>query len=132
MAKTKKDLAGKFKLKFFKKHIHRHGNDIATITDAYLQVNHEGKYLSVNSYDFDWIYGKGVAQTNIEAGDTFVPEVGEKMSAARSENDAYLKAKEILKGLQKEAESIMVSALAKQQLLDEYIAHNKEYIKKLA
>lgn len=134
MAKTKKDIASLFNLEFNGKTTNHYPNETtATVTKSNLTVryNQTDHLKHVSVYLNERLNTVGLATVNKSAGDKFNKEIGQKMSSARSENEAYYESIKILSEVEREAEQIVSAARAKKQLLKEYIEHNKKYIKTL-
>ena len=71
----------------------------------------------------------GVSKLNTEKGDTFDVEIGKKLARAKAEKEAFSRFKADLKRFLKWNMAIDDMLNATIEKIDNYIAHQKEYIK---
>ena len=71
----------------------------------------------------------GVSKLNVEKGDTFDVETGKKLARAKAEKEAFSRFKAELKKFLKWNMSLDDKLNATIEKMDNYIAHQKEYIK---
>lgn len=71
----------------------------------------------------------GVSKLNTEKGDTFNVETGKKLARAKAEKEAFSRFKAELKKFLKWNMSLDDKLNATIEKMDNYIAHQKEYIK---
>lgn len=71
----------------------------------------------------------GVSKLNVEKGDTFDVETGKKLARAKAEKEAFSRFKAELKKFLKWNMALDDKLNATIEKMDNYIAHQKEYIK---
>lgn len=71
----------------------------------------------------------GVSKLNVEKGDTFDVETGKKLARAKAEKEAFSRFKAELKKFLKWNMALNDKLNAIIEKMDNYIAHQKEYIK---
>ena len=71
----------------------------------------------------------GVSKLNTEKGDTFDVETGKKLARAKAEKEAFSKFKAEMKKFLKWNMALDEKISATIEKMDNYIAHQKEYIK---
>ena len=71
----------------------------------------------------------GVSKLNTEKGDTFDVETGKKLARAKAEKEAFSKFKAEMKKFLKWNMALDEKIFATIEKMDNYIAHQKEYIK---
>ena len=71
----------------------------------------------------------GVSKLNTEKGDTFDVEIGKKLARAKAEKEAFSKFKAEMKKFLKWNMDLDEMISATIEKIDNYIAHQKEYIK---